>query len=85
MPSRWALLTCLWLLLPGYVCAQPRVTFHRAPKPLHPDAVTHDWPSFLGPTHDGVSTETYLLRDWPDGKPNVLMRLPIFVEPHDLR
>jgi outer membrane protein assembly factor BamB len=66
------MLTCLWLLLPGYVCAQPRVTFHRAPKPLHRDAVTHDWPSFLGPTHDAVSTETHLLHALPDGGPAIV-------------
>ena len=28
-----------------------------------------DWPWFLGPTHDGVSTETGLLDNWPDGGP----------------
>ena len=38
---------------------------YRPPKPLSPDAVTHDWPSFLGPTHDAVSTETHLSRTLP--------------------
>ena len=38
--------------------AQSRV--HAKPKPLAKDAVTHDWPSFLGPSHNGVSTETRL-------------------------
>jgi outer membrane protein assembly factor BamB len=28
-----------------------------------------DWPWFLGPTHDGVSTETGLRDDWPEGGP----------------
>ena len=37
----------------------------RAPKPLPPGAVTHDWPSFLGPTHNAVSTETRLSRVLP--------------------
>src|SRR5687768_10996155 len=50
----------------------PDATFHRAPKPLPPGAVTHEWPSFLGPTHDLVSTETKLLKQLPkDGLPVV--------------
>ena len=35
------------------------------PKPLASDAVTHDWTSFLGPTHNAVSTETRLSRQLP--------------------
>lgn len=38
---------------------------HRPPKPLSPQAVTHDWRSFLGPTHDAISTETRLSRALP--------------------
>ena len=38
---------------------------HRVPKPLSNDAVTHDWPSFLGPSHNAVSTETRLSRALP--------------------
>ena len=38
---------------------------HRAPKRLADDALTHDWASFLGPTHDAVSTETKLSRSLP--------------------
>lgn len=38
---------------------------HQAPKPLADDAITHDWTSFLGPTHDAVSTETKLSRNLP--------------------
>jgi outer membrane protein assembly factor BamB len=37
----------------------------RAPKPLPAGAVTHDWTSFLGPTHNAVSTETRLSRAFP--------------------
>ena len=48
---------------------------HREPTPLIPDAVTHDWVSFLGPSHNAVSTETPLRRylppplvwEWPTG------------------
>jgi outer membrane protein assembly factor BamB len=35
------------------------------PKPLAKDAVTHDWTSFLGPTHNAISTETRLSRVLP--------------------
>ena len=37
----------------------------RKPKPLAKDAVTHDWTSFLGPAHNGTSTETRLSRTLP--------------------
>lgn len=47
----------------------PEVRFHAKPKSLPPGAKTHDWTSFLGPTHNGVSTETKLLREWPKGGP----------------
>jgi outer membrane protein assembly factor BamB len=43
--------------------AQTRV--HGKPRPLAKDAVTHDWTSFLGPTHDAISTETRLSRALP--------------------
>jgi outer membrane protein assembly factor BamB len=38
---------------------------HAPPKPLSKDATTHDWRTFLGPSHDGVSTETRLTRKLP--------------------
>ena len=53
----------------------PGVRFHSKPKPLPGGAVTHDWTSFLGPTHNGVSTETRLLKDWPDGGPPLVWEL----------
>ena len=43
--------------------AQTRM--HAKPKPLAKDAVTHDWTTFLGPTHNAVSTETRLSRALP--------------------
>jgi outer membrane protein assembly factor BamB len=46
-----------------------RVTFFEKPKPLPKGAVTHDWQSFLGPTHNAISTETKLLKKWPKGGP----------------
>ena len=35
------------------------------PKPLPAGAITHDWTTFLGPTHNAVSTETKLSRTLP--------------------
>jgi outer membrane protein assembly factor BamB len=37
----------------------------RGPKPLAKDAVSSDWRSFLGPSHNGVSPETKLSRKLP--------------------
>ena len=52
--------------------AHPDVTWRRQPEPLSPSAVTHDWESFLGPTHNAVSTETKLAKFWPpEGPPLV--------------
>lgn len=36
-----------------------------------------DWPTFLGPTRNGVSTETNLLTAWPEEGPPVLWERPI--------
>lgn len=51
------------------------VTFHQAPKPLAEGAVTHKWTSFLGPTHNAVSTETKLLKDLSDNGPPLVWEL----------
>lgn len=53
----------------------PAVAFDRLksiaqPKPLATGAITHDWRSFLGPTHDSHSTEKPLLAKWPAGGPS---------------
>lgn len=43
---------------------------HAAPRPLSAEAVTEDWPSFLGPRRDGRSRETRLdLEFGPEGPP----------------
>ena len=49
--------------------ANPETTLHKAAKPLAKGAVTHDWTSFLGPTHDAVSTETKLIKKFPASGP----------------
>ncbi len=42
-----------------------RAILHREPTPLAPTAVTQNWVSFLGPSHNGVSLETPLRRELP--------------------
>ncbi|MFQ5461226.1 MAG: PQQ-binding-like beta-propeller repeat protein [Phycisphaerae bacterium] len=51
---------------------QPQDPAHHPPKPLAPDAVTSDWPTFLGPHHDGSTPETPLLTRFPPGGPNIV-------------
>jgi hypothetical protein len=65
MISRRALLQALMAqpLIAGAALGQARVT--GKPKPLPPGAVTHDWTTFLGPSHNAVSTETRLSRVLP--------------------
>ena len=50
-------------LLASVARAQARVV--AKPKPLPAGATTHDWTTFLGPTHNAVSTETKLSRTLP--------------------
>jgi len=50
-------------LAAGAAFGQTRL--HQKPKPLPQGAVTHDWTSFLGPSHNAVSTETRLSRTLP--------------------
>lgn len=64
---------CLFLALAIFASAEPeefeRLTVHASPKALNPDAVTSDWPRFLGPNHDLHSPETKLLKNWPESGP----------------
>src|SRR5579872_3022014 len=34
-----------------------------------------DWPQWRGPNHDGISTETGLLQDWPESGPKLLWEI----------
>jgi outer membrane protein assembly factor BamB len=40
-------------------------------------SVAGDWPQFRGPDRDGTSSETGLLRAWPEGGPEVLWSTPV--------
>ncbi len=53
----------------------PDVQYHSKPKPLSQAAVTHDWTSFLSPTHNAISTETRLLKHWPAGGPPLVWEM----------
>lgn len=64
-----------WQVTGGEPQPNPDVTFHSKPKPLPAGAVTHDWKSFLGPTHDGMSTETKLLHNFGKGGPTLVWEM----------
>lgn len=53
----------------------PDVTFHARPKPLPAGAVTSDWCCMLGPSHNGVCSETKLLKEWPADGPTIVWEL----------
>ena len=53
----------------------PKGTFHRAPRPLSPDAVVGDWTEFLGPGGRNVSSETRLRKEWGEGGPPLVWEL----------
>jgi outer membrane protein assembly factor BamB len=60
---------------PPVARAHPEVRLHGKPKPLARGAVTHDWKSFLGPTHNAISTETKLLKSWPKTGPSLIWEM----------
>ncbi|HXE52628.1 MAG TPA: PQQ-binding-like beta-propeller repeat protein [Tepidisphaeraceae bacterium] len=53
----------------------PDATFHSPPAPLAPGAVTSDWPCLLGPTHNEVSVETHLIREFPRSGPKLVWEM----------
>ena len=44
-------------------------------KSANPAAATSDWPQWRGPTRNGTSPETGLLKQWPAGGPKLLWQL----------
>lgn len=57
-------------IIPSDAETQPDLTFYNAPKPLSPTAITSDWKTFLGPSHNGYSPETNLLKTFPENGPS---------------
>ncbi len=55
--------------------SHPRVTYHQAPKALSGAAKVHDWKTFLGPSHNLVSSETHLLKEFPAGGPALVWEM----------
>jgi outer membrane protein assembly factor BamB len=68
----FALLCCALVnaALHAEAIAYDGLTFHAPPRPLPADAVTEDWPHFLGPHHDATTRENRLLAKWPQRGPN---------------
>src|SRR3569833_323713 len=56
--------------------AQAGLVSHAPPRPLSAGAVTHDWRTFLGPTHNSISTETPLLEHFPKTGPAAVWEVP---------
>ncbi|HEU0120649.1 MAG TPA: PQQ-binding-like beta-propeller repeat protein [Bryobacteraceae bacterium] len=55
--------------------ANGEVTRHGKPAALAQGAVSEDWPSFLGPTHNGVSRETKLRKQFPPAGPPLVWEM----------
>ncbi|MEE2886339.1 MAG: PQQ-binding-like beta-propeller repeat protein [Planctomycetota bacterium] len=53
----------------------PGLRFAKPPKKLHAEAVTEDWPGFLGPRRNCHSGETHLLKNWPVSGPAVVWEM----------
>ena len=71
--SRRAMLQALAAQALAVRSAAGQTRRHGAPGPLSAAAETHDWTDFLGPSHNGVSTETHLSRVLP---PPLVWELP---------
>ena len=59
----------------GEPTAYHELTIHGKPKPLAADAVTEDWPGFLGPRRDGTSRETKLFKSFGNGGPKLVWEM----------
>lgn len=55
--------------------ANADVVKHKKPGALAKGAVTEDWPSFLGPQHNGVSRETKLSKKFPASGPPLVWEM----------
>jgi outer membrane protein assembly factor BamB len=66
-------------VLAGCGQAQPPepVTFRGSVEVSAKPKTGSDWPCFLGPTHDGKSTETGILTNWPETGPPIVWHRPL--------
>jgi len=60
----WGLFIAVLVVVPRILLVCPPVSAAEAPS----------WPRFHGPKGDSISTETGLLKQWPDGGPKLLWR-----------
>lgn len=51
------------------------LVYYSEPKPLALNAVTQDWPSFLGPDRNGISKETPLIKGWHQDGPKLVWEM----------
>jgi outer membrane protein assembly factor BamB len=65
----------IFTLMAGSRSSGADAIFRAAPKPIATGAVTSDWPSLLGPTHNEVSPETHLLHDFPTDGPKLVWEI----------
>lgn len=57
------------------LAGQNEAVYHAAPKVLSADAVTEDWPVFLGPRHNMTSIETKILRTFSSNTPRLVWEM----------
>ncbi|HWG42507.1 MAG TPA: PQQ-binding-like beta-propeller repeat protein [Gemmataceae bacterium] len=69
MKTRTLLAGCCLFL---FVLTMGIVQTLAAKAPAPPKKSGHDWPQWRGPNRDNVSTETGLLKTWPEGGPKLL-------------
>lgn len=55
--------------------ANAEATFRKKPSALNKSAFTEDWPCFLGPTHNGQSKETKLIKKFPAAGPQLVWEM----------
>ena len=72
MPRSVILLFCVSLTLAASLCCS--VENQDSSELREPVPPTTDWPSFLGPSGDGKSSEVGILRDWSDDKLEIVWK-----------
>jgi outer membrane protein assembly factor BamB len=75
MLKKLILLATVGLVFSSIVRSAEVAIVHAAPKPVARDAITSDWPCLLGPTHNEVSPETHLLKQFPPAGPTLVWEM----------
>ncbi|MSV31812.1 MAG: hypothetical protein EXQ57_04760, partial [Bryobacterales bacterium] len=61
--------------VPAVVKANPEAKRHKKPAALQKNAVTEDWPSFLGASHNGISGETRISKKFSSSGPPLVWEM----------